>query len=219
MAKFKRRLKNVTVNEVSLVDKAANQRNFLLFKRDVGGNESDEVNASFNKLPGRQKLAFLESLKTLAKAVQRYDTGEDDGETAILVNYEFECMTDNEKMHFMDRINTAADAVQKIMETRAITSNQKAGLIDLWKAQVALVKLQLRNPALAAEFNEAAERRDNAMLALFDFDYDAAGIPIITKSRKGVIGETKTHEAVTDNYGRTVWRLKQQRTPDGKFKS
>ena len=70
-----RRLKNVTVDEVSLVDNPANNRSFLLFKRqndvetDDDGIEEIQTNYAFGCLPTGEKLEFLKRMKKVAETV------------------------------------------------------------------------------------------------------------------------------------------------------
>jgi len=72
--KPKRRLKDIDVFEVSFVDKAANGRKFLVFKRSEGGGDiMENVEIGINKTNDekRQKLEELSTMLNHAKKAKR----------------------------------------------------------------------------------------------------------------------------------------------------
>ena len=169
-----RRLKNVDVSEISVVDSPANLRKFFLFK-STGAHvanmaqtlvESDRaaVNAAFAGMDFEQQQAFLMGMRALTKKVQDAEiekgvTAEDDGTLAQMV-YQVNTLSEDEKADVVDRIKKAIAQIDKLTGDSNLTTLQKARLIDIWRTQLGMIRLGLRDPGLLDEFNKstAAER-------------------------------------------------------------
>ena len=145
-----RRLKNVDVSEISVVDSPANLRKFFLFK-STGAHvanmaqtlvESDRaaVNAAFAGMDFEQQQAFLMGMRALTKKVQDAEiekgvTAEDDGTLAQMV-YPVNTLSEDEKADVVDRIKKAIAQIDKLTGDSNLTTLQKARLIDIWRTQL-----------------------------------------------------------------------------------